>query len=102
MSTEPIHDLQNTVALVFGGGRDIGAAISLALARRGAQVALTYNSSNPAETIAAIAALGHEPFAQKVDALDTAAVRAFALATRKHFDNPINILVNVVGGLVAR
>lgn len=102
MSTNPIHDLENTVAIVFGGGRDIGAAISIALARRGAQVALTYNSSNPAETIAAIAALGHELFAQKVDALDTAAVRAFALATRKHFNNPINTLVNVVGGLVAR
>jgi len=97
-----MNDLQNTVAIVFGGGRDIGAAISLALARRGAQVALTYNSSNPAETIAAITALGHAPFAQQVDALNTAAVRAFAVAAQKHFGNPINILVNVVGGLVAR
>jgi 3-oxoacyl-[acyl-carrier protein] reductase len=102
MSTNPTHDLQNTVALVFGGGRDIGAAISLALARRGAQVALTYNSSNPAETITAITSLGHSPFAQQVDALDTAAVRTFAVAAQKHFGNPINILVNVVGGLVAR
>jgi len=102
MSTNPTHDLQNTIALVFGGGRDIGAAISLALAHHGAQVALTYNSSNPAETIAALAALGHEPFAQKVDALNTAAVRAFAVGAQKYFGSPINTLVNVVGGLVAR
>ena len=98
----PTNDLSNTLALVFGGGRDIGGAVSIALAQRGAQVALTYNSSNPAEVIAAVEACGHQALAQKVDALDTAAVRAFAAWAAKQAGKPIGILVNVVGGIVAR
>jgi len=97
-----MSDMTNTLALVFGGGRDIGAAISLALARRGAQVALTYNSSDPTETLTAIEALGHKPLAQKVDAFDTTAVRNFATWAQQQSGKPIGILVNVVGGLLAR
>jgi len=95
-------DMTNTLAVVFGGGRDIGAAISIALARRGAQVALTYNSSNPAETLATIEALGQKPLAQKVDAFDTTAVRDFATWAPQVSGKPIGILINVVGGLLAR
>ena len=92
----------NKLALVFGGGRDIGGAISIALAKRGAQVALSYNSSDPQETIAAIEAAGQKPLVQKVDALDTAAVRNFAAWAQKESGKPIGVLVNVVGGLLAR
>jgi 3-oxoacyl-[acyl-carrier protein] reductase len=95
-------DMTNTLAVVFGGGRDIGAAISLALARRGAHVALSYNSSNPSETLTAIEALGQKPLAQKVDAYDTTAVRNFATWAQQESGKPIGILVNVVGGLLAR
>ena len=42
-------DFNDKLALVFGGGRDIGGAISIALAQCGAQVALSYNSSDPAK-----------------------------------------------------
>jgi len=98
----PTSDLTNTLALVFGGGRDIGGAVSVALAQRGAQIALTYHSSNPASVIAAVEACGHKALAQKVDALDTAAVRAFAVWAAQQAGKPIGILVNVVGGLVAR
>jgi len=95
-------DFTNKLAVVFGGGRDIGGAISIALAKRGAQVALSYNNSNPAETIAAIEATGQKPLAQKVDAYDTAAVREFAAWAQKESGKPIGVLVNVVGGLLAR
>jgi 3-oxoacyl-[acyl-carrier protein] reductase len=95
-------DLSNTLAVVFGGGRDIGGAISIALAQRGANIALSYNSSNPTAVIEAIEAAGRTPFVRQVDAYDTTAVRAFAHAAQKHFGNPINILVNVVGGILAR
>jgi 3-oxoacyl-[acyl-carrier protein] reductase len=95
-------DMTNQLALVFGGGRDIGGAISIALAQRGAQVALSYHGSDPAATIAAIEALGQKPIVHQVDALDTTAVRAFAVAAQKEAGKPVSILVNVVGGLLAR
>lgn len=95
-------DFNNSFAVVFGGGRDIGAAISIALAQRGAHVALSYNSSNPASTISAIETTGRKAIAQKVDALDTAAVRRFITSAQKQAGQPIGVLVNVVGGLVAR
>src|SRR5260370_24964341 len=95
-------DFQDKLAVVFGGGRDIGAAIPIDLARPGAQAALSYHGSNPNEVIAAITALGQEPYTQKVDALDMAAVRAFAASSAQQAGKKIAVLVNVVGGLVAR
>ena len=68
-------DFENQLAVVFGGGRDIGGAIAVELARRGAQIALSYGSSDPAKVLADIEGTGRKAFAQKVDALDTAAIR---------------------------
>lgn len=95
-------DFQNKVAVVFGGGRDIGGAVAIELARRGARVALSYHGSNPEKVITEITALGWKPYAQKVDALDMAAVRAFAATSAEHAGKKIDVLVNVVGGLIAR
>ena len=95
-------DYQNKLAIVFGGGRDIGGAVAIELAKSGAKVALTYNSSNPSAVIDAIAATGQTAIAAKVDALDTAAVRNFAKDAAKQAGKPVDFLVNVVGGLVAR
>ncbi|MDE1163163.1 MAG: SDR family oxidoreductase [Acidobacteriaceae bacterium] len=92
----------NTLAIVFGGGRDIGAAISVALAKAGCKVALSYNSSNPEKVLSEVKAAGTEAFSAKVDAMDTAAVRKFVEDAQKHFNQPVGVLVNVVGGLVAR
>jgi 3-oxoacyl-[acyl-carrier protein] reductase len=93
---------ENQLAVVFGGGRDIGGAIAIQLARRGAQVALSYGRSDPTKVLAEIESTGRKAFAQKVDALDTAAVRNFVAAAAKNAGKPIGVLVNVVGGLVAR
>jgi 3-oxoacyl-[acyl-carrier protein] reductase len=95
-------DFQNKLALVFGGGRDIGGAVAVELARRGAQVAFSYQSTDPASVIDAIAAVGQTPYTQKVDAMDTNAVRAFAVSSAEHAGKKISVLVNVVGGLIAR
>jgi 3-oxoacyl-[acyl-carrier protein] reductase len=95
-------NFDNQLAVVFGGGRDIGAAIAIELASRGAQVAFSYNNSQPDKVIAAIEAVEQRAFAQKVDALDTAAVRSFIAAATEKAGKPISVLVNVVGGLVAR
>lgn len=95
-------DFANQLAIVFGGGRDIGAAIAVELARRGAQVALSYHGSNPTKVLDAIKATGQEAFARKVDALDTTAIRNFMVEAAKNADKPVSVLANVVGGLVAR
>jgi 3-oxoacyl-[acyl-carrier protein] reductase len=95
-------DFQDKLAVVFGGGRDIGGAIAIELARRRAQVAFSYHGSNPNEVIAAITTFGPRPYAQKVNALDMTAVRAFATSSAKQAEKKIAVLVNVVGGLVAR
>jgi len=95
-------DFDNQLVIVFGGGRDIGAAIAIELAARGAEVAFSYNSSQPQRVIEAIEAHGKKAFSQKVDALDTNAVRAFIGAAAESAAKPIGVLVNVVGGLVAR
>ena len=97
-----MSDLTNKLAVVFGGGRDIGASVALELARRGAHVALSYHGSNPAEVLSSIEATGRPAIAERVDALDTAAIRAFAANAASQAGKPISILVNVVGGLIAR
>lgn len=94
--------LENSLAIVFGGGRDIGAAIATTLAQRGAQVALSYHGSDPGAVLDGIKAVGKSAFAQKVDALDPAAVRSFIAKAQEHFGKPVGVLVNVVGGLIAR
>lgn len=97
-----MHEFQGKLAVVFGGGRDIGGAIATELARRGAQVALSYHGSDPGVVVDAITELGLKPLVQKVDATDMAAVRAFAESSARKADKKISVLINVVGGLVAR
>jgi 3-oxoacyl-[acyl-carrier protein] reductase len=97
-----MNDFEDKLAVVFGGGRDIGGAIATELARRGALVALSYHSSNPSAVVDTITGLGHKPFTQKVDATDMTAVRAFAENSAQQAGKPISTLINIVGGLVAR
>ena len=97
-----MSSFENKLAIVFGGGRDIGGATAIELAKRGAQVALSYHDSNPGSVIAAIEACGQKAIIEKVDALDTASVRAFARNAVDKAGKPVSVLVNVVGGLVAR
>jgi 3-oxoacyl-[acyl-carrier protein] reductase len=97
-----MSDMQGKLAVVFGGGRDIGAAVAIELASMGAEVALSYQGSDPKPVIDTIEAAGGKATAYKVDALDTAAVRAFAAEASKLSGKKIDVLANVVGGLVAR
>ena len=51
-----MSQFKGKVAVVTGGGRDIGRAISVALAKEGAKVVVNYNSSETgaSETVAEI------------------------------------------------
>ncbi|WP_159995049.1 3-oxoacyl-ACP reductase family protein [Roseomonas sp. 18066] len=70
-------DLLGKRALVTGGSRGIGAAIALELARRGADVAITYVSSpdRAAGVAKEIEALGRRALAIAADSADPAAIR---------------------------
>ncbi len=90
--------LAGRVALVTGGGRGIGKAISLALAEDGADIAVNYrrDEESALATVAEVEALGRKAraYAASIDSLeeDTAMVEA-AIADFGHID----ILVNNAG-----
>lgn len=69
-------DLNGRRALVTGGSRGIGAAIALALADNGADVAFTYQSAagKAAAVTAAIEAIGRRAFALQADSADPDAI----------------------------
>jgi 3-oxoacyl-[acyl-carrier protein] reductase len=96
--------LQNKVAVVTGGARDIGKAISKKLAAEGAKVVINYFSSEQGaqETVAEIKAAGGEAVALKGDLTKAAEVQKLAEFTKSSYGDTMDILVNNVGGLVAR
>jgi len=71
-------DLIGTSALVTGGSRGIGAAVAIALAGQGADVAFTYNNAaDEADRVAKeIEAAGRRAVAIKADAADADAIKA--------------------------
>jgi 3-oxoacyl-[acyl-carrier protein] reductase len=97
-------DLKGKVALVTGGGRDIGRAISLALAEAGASVAVNYHSSSDAaeKVVAEIKAKGGEAIAIRADVSNADEAERLVAETCAAFGDKIDVLVNNAGGLIAR
>ncbi|WP_078085328.1 SDR family NAD(P)-dependent oxidoreductase [Microbulbifer mangrovi] len=96
--------LQGKVAIVSGGARDIGKAVSLKLAAEGAKVVVNYFSNAQAaeETLAEIKAAGGEAIIAKGDMTKQADVASVVVAAQAAYGKTIDILVNVAGGLVER
>jgi NAD(P)-dependent dehydrogenase (short-subunit alcohol dehydrogenase family) len=88
-------ELKGRTALVTGGAVRVGRAIALALAARGAAVAITYLSSEEAarETAAEIAALGARALAVRCDQRDPAQVEAAVRQVEAEL-GPVDALVN--------
>lgn len=70
---------KNKIALVTGGSRGLGRNMSIALAKKGIDVVLTYNSNKQAadEVVAEIRAMGRMAAAFQFDAGNTASFDAF-------------------------
>lgn len=97
-------ELENKVAIVAGGARDIGRAVSEKLAAEGAKVAVNYfnNEADGKATVDAIEAAGGTAIAIRGDMTKESDVKKLVAETQKAFGNSIDVLINVVGGLVAR
>ena len=92
------------VAVVTGGGRDIGRSISVQLAKEGAKVVVNYNSSRAAakETLKEIESFGGQAIIVKADVSNIKGIKSLKAKTVKAFGKKIHILVNNAGGLFAR
>jgi len=93
-----MNSLAGRVALVTGGGRDVGAGISKALAEAGAAVAVNYHSSkDEAEAVVAqINKAGGKAKAYQADIANLEAVRGMVAGVKSEFGG-LDILVNNAG-----
>jgi 3-oxoacyl-[acyl-carrier protein] reductase len=91
-------DFAGKAALVTGGSKGIGGAISRALAARGATVVVNYASDDAAAeaTVSDITKAGGKAFAFKADVADTAQVEGLFGRIRKD-PGRLDILVNNAG-----
>src|SRR3954464_6620911 len=84
-------------AIITGGGRGIGAATAVALARRGVQVAVTARTVRELQrTVAAVEAAGGKAFAIQADLCQPAEVERVVVDAARRL-GPLDILVNNAG-----
>ena len=90
--------LEGKNAVVTGAAKGMGAAITLRLAREGANIVLTARDTSALEEVAAqVRDIGRKAAVVKANVTATAEVEAMANTAREFFDNRIDILVNVAG-----
>lgn len=96
--------LQGKVAIVTGGSRDIGRAVSVKLASEGAKVVVNYLNSeaDAQETKKQIEAAGGTCLLVRGDMSKWEDVQQLVRTTTESFGANIDILANVAGGLFAR
>ena len=94
--------LDDTVAVVTGAGRGIGAATALALAEAGADVVLSARTGEQLAAVAAsVEALGRRAVVVPADLSDLEAVAGLVNRARESFGR-LDIVVNNVGGAMPR
>lgn len=97
-------NLKGKVAVVTGGGRDIGRAVCVKLAKEGAKVVVNYfdSDANRDDTMSAIKAVGGEAIAVHADVTKQADIDNMVAKTKEAFGGQVDVLVNCAGGLFAR
>lgn len=96
MKTDNLFDLNGNVALVTGASRGLGAAMAVALAAAGAQVALHASEQPPNSTETAIIATRSKAQSFVANLADRAAADRLVLAVLSAFGR-LDILVNNAG-----
>jgi 3-oxoacyl-[acyl-carrier protein] reductase len=93
-----MRELEGKIAVVTGGSRGIGRAISVALGRAGAKVVVNYTANEAAanESAAAVVAAGGVAVTKRFDVADSAAVDA-AFNEIIAAEGGLHILVNNAG-----
>lgn len=96
--------MNGKTAIVTGGGRDIGRAISVKLASEGANVVVNYYNTpkDAEETLEIIRSRGGKAIAVRADLTQWDECFRLVDEARQAFGEHIHILVNNAGGLVAR
>ncbi|QFT34490.1 SDR family NAD(P)-dependent oxidoreductase [Roseibium porphyridii] len=96
-------DLKGKTAIVTGGGRDIGRACVMALAARGANVAINYFSSSKGadSAVSEITSAGGKALAMQGDMTKPDDVAALVNRTVEEFGG-VDIVMPITGGIVAR
>lgn len=96
--------LEEKVAIVTGGARDIGKAVSKKLAAEGAKVVINYfdNKDEAVQTLTEIKADGGEAIIVQGDMTKQADIDHVVNAAREAYGDEFHVLVNVAGGLVGR
>jgi 3-oxoacyl-[acyl-carrier protein] reductase len=93
--------LSGKSVLVTGGASGIGQAIALACASEGADVAITYATSDPAETTQRIQAAGGKALALEADLRREEDCESIVKRTLSTFGD-LDVLVANAGGLIQR
>ncbi|MDO4948748.1 MAG: SDR family oxidoreductase [Bacteroidales bacterium] len=99
-----MNNLKGKVAVVTGGSRDIGRAISVKLASEGVKVCINYNHSEAKalETLDMVKAVGGEAVLFKADVTKEAEVVSMFAFAADTFGGKVDVLVNNAGGIMGR
>jgi len=96
--------LNGKVAIVTGGARDIGRAVSVKLAKEGAKVVVNFYESeaDAKTTLEEIKKVGGEGIIVYGDMTNQSDIDNMIDKSKEAFGDSVDILVNVAGGLFAR
>jgi 3-oxoacyl-[acyl-carrier protein] reductase len=96
--------LKDKVAIVTGGGRDIGRDVSRVLAREGAKVVINFanDEASAAETLESVRSAGGQAILCRADVTTADGVALLLAAAREAYGEEVHVLVNLAGGMVER